>query len=84
VGSKRTPRFVRVWDEATAAWGEKERVIGEKEEPGWGITGSTAVIGLRWLMSDSWSLHVEGKYLFPYTGDLPPLSMLGLGVKYIL
>jgi hypothetical protein len=84
VGSKRTPRYVRVWDEANSTWGGQSRVIAEKEEPGWSMTGSTAVVGLRWLITDSWSMHIEGKYLFPYTGELPPLSTVGLGVKYIL
>lgn len=84
LSSTRKPVLQRLWDPNTSQWEPATRVLGKKAAQAWGMAGSSAILGLRWILNDQWSLHAEGRYLFPYGGEIPPLGSVGLGIKYLL
>ena len=82
ITTTRQARTRRLWNPSTLQWDPSERVIGEKDEEAWSMTGSAAVLGIRWPAGDHWSLKAEGRYLLPYGGDIPAIGMVGLGLEY--
>lgn len=84
LGATRRGVSVRAPDPLSGGYGPPQRVIGEKAEQAYNLLGASAVGGLRWKASSRWALHLEGRYLIPFGGVVPPVGMAGLGIKFLL